>query len=90
MLKYDQKAINRASRNGLIAVCGLIKVGLTLEYTEDIVDIPSGINYIKILNWWKDSGLTFKYDKRSINLASYNGYIDVLDLVAKIETGNEI
>ena len=43
------------------------------------LDLASASNHIIILDWFKNSGLKFKYSKSAIDLASENNHVAILD-----------
>jgi hypothetical protein len=48
-------------------------------YKNDIINNGCKYGHIQVLEWFKNSGYEFKYDKWAIILASENGHIHVLD-----------
>uniref|UniRef100_A0A6C0E8N2 Ankyrin repeat protein n=1 Tax=viral metagenome TaxID=1070528 RepID=A0A6C0E8N2_9ZZZZ len=56
------------------------KSGLSLIYSEKILDSASEYGYINVLKWWFNSGLPLKYSDNAIDGASQMGHIDVLEL----------
>ena len=48
-------------------------------YKNDIISSASENGHIQVLEWFKNSGYEFKYDRRAINLASEYGHIQVLE-----------
>jgi hypothetical protein len=48
-------------------------------YKNDIINWASSYGHVKVLEWFKNSGYEFKYDKLAINYASEKGHIHVLE-----------
>ncbi|KAI9331920.1 hypothetical protein DFJ73DRAFT_854253 [Zopfochytrium polystomum] len=49
-----------------------------MKYDEDAVCGASQTGKTQVLQWWKNSGLEFKYSARAMDLASRNGHTQVL------------
>ena len=81
---YDAKL----NKKNMIDTCyklGLINVLKKLKKNNENFVLATSIDYasknghIKILEWFKNSGLEFKYTVDAINIASANGHIGILD-----------
>ena len=48
-------------------------------YKNNIINCASAHGHVQVLEWFKNSGYEFKYDKTAINIASRYGHIHVLE-----------
>ncbi|AZL89260.1 ankyrin repeat protein [Megavirus baoshan] len=78
--------IKIASIKNDIALLNWLKNNLTIcfgiDYNKYLLDTLSNQNNVVMLQWWKDSGLDFKYSIDAIdnlNHISYDNYVEVLD-----------
>ena len=76
------------SKNKIMKKCyeqGLLKILKNYHQNnkniiiQDGLEITSQNGHISVLDWFKNSGFEFKYDKWAINYASESGHIAVLD-----------
>ena len=69
---------------------GLINVLQNFHRNGKNIFVRDGLNYasenghVAILDWFKDSGLEFKYSNYAIDYASRNGHVAVLDWFKKL------
>lgn len=75
ILKYSHFAIDFASQKGYLKVLDWWKnrEKLTLKYSDDAMDHASEEGLLDVLNWWLYSGLSLKYSRYALNIASKNG-----------------
>jgi hypothetical protein len=52
---------------------------LKKEYTDECVDGASRAGFVRVLDWWRNSGLPMRYTEKSLEQASANGHVDVLE-----------
>jgi hypothetical protein len=58
---------------------------IEMKYSEKAINYAAKAGYIRILHWWKNSGLPLKYSHRATLWASKNGQMRVLKWFVKIE-----
>ena len=69
---------NEISKIGNIKMFNEISKYSYTQYCE-IINCASGDGHLHILEWFKNSGFEFKYEKNTITNASQNGHIHILE-----------
>jgi hypothetical protein len=79
-LKYSEKALNNASKNGHVKVLEWwVKSNLPLKYSDNALCDASKNGHVNVLEWWVKSNLPLKYDADVLRYASSAGHVNVLE-----------
>jgi len=93
-LKINEYYIDQASEKGCLKILewSLKTLNKSMPYSCSAINNASTEGHVKVLDWWVNSGLEFKYTKYAIDWASQGGHVDVLEwwLKAKNDYGLEL
>ncbi|KAJ3041747.1 hypothetical protein HDV00_008835 [Rhizophlyctis rosea] len=74
-----RKAVDEESSCGqLTELDRLFRTEKYFDYTASAMDSASWHGHVRVLQWWKDSGLPLKYTEDPMDRASWSGHVDAL------------